>query len=114
MGIPSLTLAEDRRQLISSLNIKDGELQQAFLKQHEGRRPVSHEEKPCQEEHQEDVPHDEGCQDSCEDAEVKEVHHLGEFEEEGHGGGDQEEPRYKHQEEPLESEGRQEEVDHHL
>merc|ERR1712212_498552 len=105
MGIPSLTFAEDRRQLISSLNIKDGELQQAFLKQHEGRRPVSQEEKPCQEEHQEDVPRDEGCQDSCEDAEVKEeVPLLGELEEEGHGGGYEEEPRHEHQEEPLESE----------
>merc|ERR1712055_210139 len=102
MGIPSLTFSEDRRQLFSSPNIKDGELQQAFLKQHEGRRPVSQEEKPCQEEHQEDVPL------------VKEVHHLGELEEEGHGGGEQEKPCHEHQEEPLESKGCQEEVDHHL
>merc|ERR1711990_14305 len=121
MGIQLLTFKEDRRQISSSLN-KDGEPQQTFLKQH----AVSQEEKPCQE----DVPH-EGCQDSCEDAEVKEascpveeVHHLGELEEEGQGGGVQEEPRQEHQEEPLQSEGWEgtcqeaswhlEEVDHQL
>merc|ERR1711874_625760 len=91
--IPTLTFEEDRRQISSSLNIKDGELQQAFRKQHARRR--LEEEKPSQQECQEDVLH-EDCQDACEDAEVKEVHHLGELEEEGQGGGD----RQEHQEEP--------------
>ena len=71
MFIPALTFEEDRRQISSSLNIKDEELQQAFLKQHARRRPVSQEEKPFQQERQEDVPH-EGCQDSRGDAEAKE------------------------------------------
>merc|ERR1711990_183559 len=108
MGIPSLASEEDRRQISSSLNFKDGK--QAFLKQHARCHPVSQEEKPSQQERQEDVPHKD-CQDSREDAEgneescpVKEVHHLGELEEEGQGGGDQEEPRQEHQEEPLQSE----------
>merc|ERR1711990_601233 len=106
MGIPTLTFEEYRRQINSSLNIKDGELQQAFLKQQARCRSVSQEEKPSQE----DVPH-EDRQDSREDAEVneescpvKEVHHLGELEEEGQGGGDQEESRQEHQEEHLQSE----------
>merc|ERR1711990_900436 len=94
MGIPTLTFEEDRRQISSSLNIKDGELQQAFRKQHARRRPVSEEEKPSHED----------CQDACEDAEVKEVHHLGELEEEGQGGGDRQESRQEHQEEHLQSE----------
>merc|ERR1711990_1319386 len=79
MGIPTLTIEEDRRQISSSLNIRDGELQQAFRKQHARRR--LEEEKPSQQECQEDVLH-EDCQDACEDAEAKEVHHLGEHEEE--------------------------------
>merc|ERR1711990_1165538 len=118
MGIPTLTFEEDRRQISSSLNLKDEELQQAFLKQHARRCPVAQEEEPCQE----DVPH-EGCQDSCEDAEVKEascpvgeVHHLGELEEEGQGGGVQEEPLQREGWEGTcqEASWHLEEVDHQL
>merc|ERR1711990_467846 len=101
MGIPTLTFEEYRRQINSSLNIKDGELQQAFLKQQARCRSVSQEEKPSQQDRQDSREDAEVNEESCP---VKEVHHLGELEEEGQGGGDQEESRQEHQEEHLQSE----------
>ena len=99
--IPALTFEEDRRQISSSLNSKDGELQQAFLNQRARRKALpTRAPRRC-------PPLHEGCQDACGDAELKEascpVKEVQPLEEEGHWEGVQEETRQEHPEEPLQS-----------